>query len=98
MAAAATTRFTGAFLHLDSLAFHLQRGAPHSSADVMEGHTERRVPPRLRRDFAFDRRVVGIVDCRLCDDDVMQYADKKIVYAFKNLYTIENESTLFMPP
>jgi hypothetical protein len=65
MAAAATTRFTGAFLHLDSLAFHLQRGAPHSSADVMEGHTERRVPPRLRRDFAFDRRVFGIVDCGL---------------------------------
>ena len=71
---AATTRFTGAFLHLDSLAFHLQRGAPHSSEDVMEGHTERRVPPRLRRE---DRRVFGIVDCRLCDDVVMQYADKK---------------------
>jgi hypothetical protein len=38
------------------------------------------------------------VDCGLWDDVVMQYADKKIVYAFKNLYTIENESTLFMPP
>jgi hypothetical protein len=98
MAAAATTRFTGAFLHLDSLAFHLQRGAPHSSADVMEGHTERRVPPRLRRDFAFDRRVFGIVDCGLWDDVFMQYADKKIVYTFKNLYNIETENTLFMPP
>ena len=71
---AAAARLTGAFLHLDSLVFHLQRGAPHSSADGMEGQTERRVPPRLRRE---DRRVVGIVDCRLCDDVVMQYADKK---------------------
>ena len=39
----AAARLVAAFLHLPSLTFHLQRGAPHSSGDGMEGHMDRRV-------------------------------------------------------
>jgi hypothetical protein len=34
-------RFLGAFLHLDSFTFHLQRGPPHRSGVGIKGQMER---------------------------------------------------------